>query len=117
MREGSSSGDRMHEADIRTIVVETLAEQQRLHRGDLDAVVLKTIATILTSFGIEEEDRKDVCHGPVDDPEGGWGLSIFSAKDQTEVERLTAADPIILDDVGARYEILPMKQLRMKGAN
>jgi len=56
-----------------------------------------------------------VCHGPVDDPKGGWGLSIFSAKDQTEVERLTAADPIILDDVGARYEILPMKQLRMKG--
>src|SRR5258708_35006756 len=34
-----------------------------------------------------------VCHGPVDDPKGGWGLSIFSAKDQTEVERLTAADP------------------------
>ena len=58
-----------------------------------------------------------VCHGPVDDPKGGWGLSIFSAKDQTEVERLTAADPIILDDVGARYEILPMKQLCMKGAN
>ena len=58
-----------------------------------------------------------VCHGPVDDPKGGWGRSIFSAKDQTEVERLTAADPIILDDVGARYEILPMKQLRMKGAN
>jgi len=58
-----------------------------------------------------------VCHGPVDDPEGGWGLSIFSAKDQTEVERLTAADPIILDDVGARYEILPMKQLRMRGAS
>ena len=45
-----------------------------------------------------------VCHGPVDDPKGGWGLSIFSAKDQTEVERLTAADPIILDDVGATYE-------------
>ena len=58
-----------------------------------------------------------VCHGPLDDPKGGWGLSIFSAMDQTEVERLTAADPIILDDVGARYEILPMKQLRMKGAS
>jgi len=27
------------------------------------------------------------------------------------------ADPIILDDVGARYEILPMKQIWMKGAN
>ena len=57
------------------------------------------------------------CHGPVDDPKGGWGLSIFSAKDQTEVERLTAADPTILDNIGARYEILPMKQLWMKGAN
>jgi hypothetical protein len=58
-----------------------------------------------------------VCHGPVDDPKSGWGLSIFSAKDQTEVERLTAADPIILDDVGATYEILLMKRLRMKGAS
>jgi hypothetical protein len=37
---------------------------------------------------------------PVDDPKSGWGLSIFSAKDQMEVERLTEADPIILDDVG-----------------
>ena len=54
---------------------------------------------------------------PFDDPKGGWGLSIFSAMDQTEVERLTAADPIILDDVGPRYETLPMKQLRMKGAS
>jgi hypothetical protein len=34
-----------------------------------------------------------VCHGPVDDPKGGWGLSIFFAKDQTEVERLTDARP------------------------
>ncbi|TAI67529.1 hypothetical protein [Bradyrhizobium sp. Leo170] len=47
----------MHEADIRAIVIETLAEQQRIHHEDIDAVVLKTVATILTSFGIEEEDR------------------------------------------------------------
>ena len=60
--------------------------------------------------------RRGFPNWPVDDPKGGWGLSIFSAPDQSEVERLTAADPIILDDVGARYEILPMKQLRMKGA-
>ena len=50
----------MHEADIRAIVAETLAEQQRLHRDDLDALVLRTIATILTSFGIEEEDRREL---------------------------------------------------------
>ena len=46
--------------DVRAIVVETLAEQQRLHRDDIDAVVLKSVATVLTSFGIEEEDRKEL---------------------------------------------------------
>ena len=50
----------MQTADIRSIVVETLAEQQRLHQDDIEAVVLKTVATILTSFGIEEEDRKEL---------------------------------------------------------
>ena len=50
----------MQEADIRAIVVETLVEQQRLDRADIDSVVLKTIAAILTSFGIEEEDRKEL---------------------------------------------------------
>ena len=50
----------MHDADIRAVVAETLAEQQRLHREDLDALVLRTIATILTSFGIEEEDRREL---------------------------------------------------------
>ncbi|HEY0801865.1 MAG TPA: hypothetical protein VGD54_13550 [Steroidobacteraceae bacterium] len=50
----------MHEADIRAIVAETLAEQQRIHLNDIDAVVMKTIATILTSFGFEEEDRREM---------------------------------------------------------
>lgn len=46
--------------DIKAIMVETLAEQQRPHRDDIDAVVFRTIATILTSFGIEEEDGRDL---------------------------------------------------------
>jgi hypothetical protein len=46
--------------EIRAIVTETLAEQQRLHHNDIDAVVLRAIATILTSFGIEEEDRREL---------------------------------------------------------
>ena len=46
--------------DVRAIVVETLAEQQRLRRDDIDAVVLEAVATTLTSFGIEEEDRKEL---------------------------------------------------------
>ena len=59
-REGSQITNELREADIRAVVAETLAEQQRLLRGDLDAVVLKAIATILTSFGIEEEDRREL---------------------------------------------------------
>jgi hypothetical protein len=46
--------------DIKAIVAETLAEQQRLGRDDIDAVVLRAIATTLTSFGIDEEDRKEL---------------------------------------------------------
>jgi ABC-type transporter Mla maintaining outer membrane lipid asymmetry permease subunit MlaE len=42
------------------VVAETLAEQQRLHHDDIDALVVRTTATILTSFGIEEVDRREL---------------------------------------------------------
>ena len=45
---------------IHSLVVETLAEQQRIHHNDIEAVVVRAIATILTSFGIEEEDRREL---------------------------------------------------------
>lgn len=47
----------MDDKDVRQVVSEVLSEQKRLHNSEVDEVVLKTIATILTSFGIEEEDR------------------------------------------------------------
>lgn len=47
----------MQETEIRTIVSEVLAEQKRLHNNEADEVVLRTISTILTSFGIDDEDR------------------------------------------------------------
>ena len=50
----------IRDEDIKAIVAETLAEQHRLHHGDIDAVVLRAIATILTSFGIEEADRREL---------------------------------------------------------
>lgn len=46
--------------DIRAVVAETLSEQNRLQHEEIDAVVLRAIATILTSFGIEDEDRKEL---------------------------------------------------------
>lgn len=50
----------MQEHDVKRVVAEVLAEQHRLHNNEADTVVLKTIATILTSFGIEEEDRVEL---------------------------------------------------------
>lgn len=50
----------MQASEIKTIVAEVLAEQKRLHNNEVDEVVLRTIATILTSFGIEEEDRVEI---------------------------------------------------------
>lgn len=47
----------MQAEEVKLIVAQVLAEQKRLHNNEADAVVLKTIATILTSFGIEDEDR------------------------------------------------------------
>src|ERR1700753_467448 len=46
--------------EVRTIVVETRAEQQRLQQDDIDAVVLRAIGVALTSFGIDEEDRREL---------------------------------------------------------
>jgi len=50
----------MDSADVRQVVAEVLSEQHRLHNSEVDEVVLRTISTILTSFGIEEEDRVEL---------------------------------------------------------
>jgi hypothetical protein len=50
----------MQEQDIRRFVGEVLAEQTRLHINETDEVIFKAIATILTSFGIDKEDRREL---------------------------------------------------------
>jgi len=45
---------------MRAIVAETLAEQHRLQQDSIDAIVLKAVASVLASFGIEDDDRKEV---------------------------------------------------------
>src|SRR6201994_4987358 len=50
----------MQSDEIRAVVAETLAEQQRRHQDDIEAVVLKAMTTMLTSFGIEEGDRREL---------------------------------------------------------
>lgn len=46
--------------DIRAIVAETLAEQHRLQQESIDTIVLKAVASVLASFGIEDDERKEV---------------------------------------------------------
>ena len=50
----------MSEDDIKAIVAQTLAEQQRLQHSSIETAVQKAVAAILTSFGMEEEDRKEL---------------------------------------------------------
>lgn len=50
----------MTEAEIQKVVTQVLAEQAHTRQAYLDDAVIKTIAGILTSFGIEEDDRKEI---------------------------------------------------------
>ncbi|WP_441235675.1 hypothetical protein [Bradyrhizobium sp. 930_D9_N1_4] len=46
----------MNQDEIRAVIHEVLAEQ----RQDQDQVALRTMAVILSAFGIEDEDRKEI---------------------------------------------------------
>jgi hypothetical protein len=47
----------MRPEEVTALVKQVLAEQKVISANDLDPTSLKTIATILTSFGIEDDDR------------------------------------------------------------
>ena len=51
---------------------------------------------------------KVVVFGPVADPAGPWGLGVVRAADEAEMRGFEQGDPVILADIGFRYEILPM---------
>lgn len=55
-----------------------------------------------------------VAHGPVDDPAGGWGLSLYQVSDDEDIKAMTSEDPMVKAG-GARYEIFPMRHLRARG--
>nr|WP_249141694.1 hypothetical protein [Bradyrhizobium diazoefficiens] len=37
-----------------------MAEQHRIQQESIDAIVLKAVASVLASFGIEDDDRKEL---------------------------------------------------------
>jgi hypothetical protein len=48
------------ESEIKQIVQAVLDAENEKRASHMDDVVLKAVATILTSFGIEDEDRKEL---------------------------------------------------------
>jgi len=54
-----------------------------------------------------------VAHGPVMDPAGGYGVSLFRIADEQDIAALTSADPIIRNGVG-HYEHHPMLHLKSR---
>jgi hypothetical protein len=48
------------EEEIKRVVQAVLTDQADQHFHNLDDLVLKSIATILTSFGIEDDDRMEL---------------------------------------------------------
>lgn len=51
---------KIQDEEIRAIVAQTLAEQQKVQQESVDAIVLKSVASVLASFGIEDDDRKEL---------------------------------------------------------
>ncbi|WP_110656089.1 YciI family protein [Salinicola halimionae] len=57
------------------------------------------------------EEGLIVAHGPVMDPSGGYGVSLYRIADGELIETLTAQDPIVKTGCG-RYEHYPMLHLK-----
>lgn len=87
-------------------------------RSDFIKTMTESEAKLMKAHGEYLQDLlvqgKIVAHGPVIEPGGGFGLSLFEAADENEVADLTSKDPMILANLGARYEKFPMMQLRYR---
>ena len=57
---------------------------------------------------------KIVAHGPVMDPAGGYGVSLYQIEDDESIEDLTSRDPVVSNGAG-HYEHHPMLHLKARG--
>ena len=57
---------------------------------------------------------KIVAHGPVMDPAGGYGVSLYRVADEDSIEDFTSQDPIVKNGAG-HYEHHPMPHLKARG--
>jgi uncharacterized protein YciI len=71
-------------------------------------------ATMTMHFGYWSglaAEGKVLAFGPVDDPNGGYGIGIVLAEDAAEATALRDGDPAVLSPHGFRAEIAPMLSL------
>ncbi|WP_394888542.1 YciI family protein [Mesorhizobium sp. AaZ16] len=54
-----------------------------------------------------------VAHGPVMDPNGGYGVSLYRIADDQDIEAFTSQDPIVKNGAG-HYEHHPMLHLKAR---
>lgn len=55
-----------------------------------------------------------VAHGPVMDPTGGYGVSLYRIADDQDIAAFTSQDPIVRNGAG-HYEHHPMLHLKARG--
>ncbi|HEY0212937.1 MAG TPA: YciI family protein [Paenirhodobacter sp.] len=55
-----------------------------------------------------------IAHGPVIDPAGGYGVSLYQIADDQDIAAITAQDPIVQNGLG-HYEHFPMLHLKARG--
>jgi uncharacterized protein YciI len=60
------------------------------------------------------EKGQVVAHGPVMDPSGGYGVSLYQIADDQEIKAITSEDPIVKNGTGY-YEHHPMLHLKARG--
>jgi len=60
------------------------------------------------------EKGQVVAHGPVMDPSGGYGVSLYQIADDQDIKAITSEDPIVKNGVG-HYVHHPMLHLKTRG--
>jgi uncharacterized protein YciI len=54
-----------------------------------------------------------VAHGPVMDPAGGYGVSLYRIEDDQDIEAITSRDPVVANGAG-HYEHYSMLHLKVR---
>lgn len=54
-----------------------------------------------------------VAHGPVMDPAGGYGVSLYRIADDQDIVSFTSRDPVVMNGAG-HYEHHPMLHLKAR---